>query len=228
MHAMTTSIGVVLAGAVAKGAFEAGVLRALADADVQVLGIVGSSSGALNGTMLAASVAARQVRPGADTLVELWRDSASWTNVFHASLKEALRLDGVSDRTRILALLRKYVPVAELADPAPINLRLLVAALNGVPGAIGDHLATTYESVREFGTADFTTREKLERVFDAATASSAFPLLFAPVEVADIGPCIDGGAVNNTPIKWALETPMGPLVDAVVVIASSVELRTKP
>src|SRR5215468_7254604 len=65
MPAMSTPIAVVLAGAVAKGAFEAGAIRALADADVQVLRVIGASSGALNGTVLAASVARRELQDGA-------------------------------------------------------------------------------------------------------------------------------------------------------------------
>jgi NTE family protein len=225
---MSTSIAVVLAGAVAKGAFEAGVIHALADADVQVLRVIGASSGALNGTVLAASVAGRQLAKGGETLVALWQDSASWSGVFHASIREVLKREGVSDREKILALLREYVPIVDRPDPAEVDLRLLLAALNGVRGQVGDHPATTFESVRDFTTADFTTRAGLDRVFDAATASSAFPLVFAPVDVDDIGPCVDGGAVNNAPVKAALEGDVGARVDAVVVIATSVELRTTP
>jgi NTE family protein len=225
---MSTSVAVVLAGAVAKGAFEAGAIHALSETDVQIVRIVGSSSGALNGTVLAASVAARQLARGAEMLVGLWRDKATWTEVFHASLREALKREGVSDRANVLALLRQFVPVVDMDNPAPIELRLLVAALDGVSGSVGDHPATTYESVCPFSTVDFTTRAGLDRVFDAATASSAFPLVFAPVELPGIGPCVDGGAVNNTPVKEALVGAIGASVDAVVVIASSMELRTAP
>ncbi|HUJ62161.1 MAG TPA: patatin-like phospholipase family protein [Kofleriaceae bacterium] len=225
---MTTRIAVVLAGAVAKGAFEAGAIHELGARDVEILRVVGASSGALNGTVLARSVAARSCAQGAAMLVELWQDKASWTGVFHASLRELARRDGVSDRGKILALLREYVPVIDIADPAQVNLRLLVAALDGVTGAIGDHPATTYESLCEFGTADFTARDALDRVFDAATASSAFPLVFAPVVLPGIGPCVDGGAVNNTPFKAALDGAIGAQLDAIVVVATSVELRTAP
>ncbi len=228
MSEVPIRIAVVLAGAVAKGAFEAGVLQTLTRANVQVVRIVAASSGALNGTMLASAVRARDARGGADKLVELWRDHAEWNDVFHASFRDVRKLHGVSDRSKILELLRTLIPPSPLDDPEEINLRLLVAPLNGAVGAIGDHPATTFESMREFTSADFATAAGVQRVYDAATASSAFPLVFAPVEVDDLGPCVDGGAVNNTPVKWALDGPVGGLVDAVVVVATSVELRHGP
>jgi NTE family protein len=216
-------IAVVLAGAVAKGAYEAGVLQALVRANVHIVRIVAASSGALNGTLLAAAVRARTLPASTDQLVELWRDEASWRRVFHPSLHVLRTLQGVSDRERVLALLRAHVAPVPLGDE--IDLLLLVAPLGGVTSVIGDRPATTYESVQRFTGADFATRDALEHVFDAATASSAFPLIFAPVELGSLGPCVDGGAVNNTPVKWALD---GDPVDAIVVIATSVELRTGP
>jgi predicted acylesterase/phospholipase RssA len=55
-------------------------------------------------------------------------------------------------------------------------------------------------------------------VFTAATASAAFPFVFAPVQVDARGPCVDGGIVNNTPIKEAIDA--NPEVDVVYVIAA--------
>jgi NTE family protein len=219
-------IAVVLAGAVAKGAFEAGVLQAIARTDAEIVRIVAASSGALNGTMLAAAVRSGELRRGTDTLAELWRDHAEWSDVFHASFRDLLARRAVSDQRRILELLRARIPASEPANTAAINLRLLVASLNGVAGTIGDHAATTFEAVLDFTSADFATAASLEHVFAAATASSAFPLVFAPVTVDGVGPCVDGGAVNNTPVKWALEGTLGASLDAIIVIATSVELHT--
>jgi hypothetical protein len=78
----------------------------------------------------------------------------------------------------------------------------------------------------DFQGEDFATAAGLERVFTAAVASAAFPLVFAPVEIDGIGPCVDGGAVNNTPMKWALDGPLGAEIDAVVVVSNAVEHRT--
>ena len=218
----------MLAGAVAKGAFEAGVLQALARTNIHIVRVVAASSGALNGTMLASAVRTRSVEQGVALLGELWRDNAGWTDVFHASFSAITARRAVSDSKQVLQLLRDRIPPVDRPDVEDINLRLLVAPLNGVAGTIGDHPASTYESVRDFESADFATAAALERVFAAATASSAFPFLFAPVEIDDIGPCVDGGAVNNTPVKWALEGALGASVDAIVVVATTVELRTEP
>jgi predicted acylesterase/phospholipase RssA len=220
------AIALVLAGAVAQGAFEVGVIRALVRTDVRIARIVATSSGALNGTVLAAALRRRDPIAGGETLAELWREHAGWNDVFHTSFRELLRRDGLSDQKRLLALLREHIPPGPVHDPAPINLRLIVAALRGCQGAIGARPATTFESVCDFDGEDFATAAGRERVFTAAVASAAFPLVFAPVEVDGLGPCVDGGAVNNTPMKWALDGPVGAEIDAVVVVSTSVERRT--
>lgn len=217
-------IAVVLAGAVAKGAWEAGALHTLARTDLEIVRIVASSAGALNGTMLAAAVRARDLAGGAERLVALWRDRADWHEVFHASWSNIAARRALSDRARVLALLRSEIPPLAVPSPAEIQLRLLVAPLAGQRGVIGDTTATTYEAVLDFTAADFATEAGLARVFDAATASSAFPLIFAPVEVDGLGACVDGGAVNNTPVKWALDAD----VDAIVVIATTPAERQSP
>ena len=56
-----------------------------------------------------------------------------------------------------------------------------------------------------FSGRDFDTAEGLSRIFDVTTAACAFPGLYAPVELAGLGPCIDGGTVNNAPIRYALD-----------------------
>jgi Patatin-like phospholipase len=133
--AQPKTIALVLAGAVAQGAFEVGVIRALARADVDIVRIVASSSGALNGTVFAAGLRARDPIDGAETLARLWRDHADWNEVFHLSVRDLLRRDGLSDQTRLLELLREHVPPSDPDDPAPINLRLIVAALAGPAAA---------------------------------------------------------------------------------------------
>lgn len=228
MAEQTKTIAVVLAGAVAKGAFEAGVIRALADADVKIVRIIAASAGALNGTVLASSVRGRSVRAGAEVLHTLWRDHATWTEVFHPSLRDILAREGISDQKQLLALLHKHVPPSQPADPADINLRIVVAPLNGCPGSVGPHPATTFESICDFDTTAFASNDALAPVFAAATASAGLPIAFAPVDLDGLGPCIDGGMVNNTPMKWALDGSVGAQVDAIVVVATSVERSTEP
>lgn len=221
-------IALVLAGAVAQGAYEVGVIRALARAGVDIVRIVAASSGALNGTVLAAALRRRDPVAGGETLALLWRDHAEWNEVFHISVRDLVKRDGLSDQKRLIELLHDHVPPSQPADPAEINLRLIVAALHGCRGAIGADPATTFESVRDFDSADFATTDGLARVFTAAVASAALPMAFAPVEVDALGPCVDGGTVNNTPMKWALDGALGASIDAIVVIATSVAHRVAP
>ncbi len=223
------SIAVVLAGAVARGAFEAGVIRALAEAkNIRIVRIVAASSGALNGTLLASGVRNDDVPGAAETLKTLWLDHASWTEVFHARLGELLHGVGVSDQVRLLALLRDHVKPSTPDVPADINLRIMVAPLRGVAGHIGDTAATTYEAFQEFDTDAFASAASLAPVFAAATASAAFPIVFTPVELPGLGPCVDGGTVNNTPVGHALDGDVGARVDAIVVVSTAVEQATKP
>ena len=89
------------------------------------------------------------------------------------------------------------------SSPRPVKLRLVLTALAGFDGAIGEQTATTYERVMMFETDAFATDEGCESVCRTAQASAALPGMYAPVEVPGVGPCIDGGTVDNSPIKWA-------------------------
>lgn len=216
-------IALILAGAVAKGAFEAGVVQELVRRDVRIVRIVASSSGALNGTLLASGVRARAVAAAADQLVELWTDHAEWNQIFHLSIADLFRREGIFDDKKVQRLLRDNVKPSALRPGDAIELRLVTAPLHGAPGTIDGAPATTFESVLDFSGESFDSTAALEAVFVAASASAALPVAFAPVDVPALGPCVDGGTVNNTPIKWALEGPVGHSVDAVVVVTTTVQ-----
>ncbi|HEY1811419.1 MAG TPA: patatin-like phospholipase family protein [Kofleriaceae bacterium] len=217
-------IAVILAGAVAKGAFSAGVVQALARMNVQVVRIVAASSGALNGLLFAAGIRARDPVAAADRLVELWSDHGGWSQVFHVSLGDLVRREGVSDDKNLLALIRDNVKPNPSPPGADIELRLVVAPLHGARGSIAGQPATTFEHVLDFAGTAFDSEAGLEPMFAAATASAALPIAFAPVDLPGLGPCVDGGAVNNTPIKWALEGELGRSIDAVVVVTTSMQV----
>lgn len=222
------TVAIILAGAVAKGAFEAGALSVIADANVRVARIVAASSGALNGTYFAAAVRARRERAAAKELIELWEDHAAWSDVVHVNLADVASREGLSDSTKLHALLARSVRPTQVADPAPINLRLVVAPLAGAHGSIGSAAATTYEQVLEFDGPDFDDDASLDRMFTAAVASAAFPGLFAPAHVPDLGACVDGGTVNNTPIAHTLDGTVGASVDTIVVISATPLLAPPP
>lgn len=217
-------IAVVLAGAGAKGAYEAGALHVLARENVQIVRIVAASSGALNGVLLAAAVRGRDLDVGTDKLIDLWRDQAGWTNVFHPKLRLLVARQAISDNAKMLRTLREHVSPQPVGEE--INLRVLVAPLGGITSTIGPRTATSYEALCDFTGSDFATHEALKKLFAAATASAAFPLVFGPVEIDGLGPCVDGGAVNNTPIAQALDGPLGKDIERIVVISTTPELRT--
>lgn len=62
--------GLVLSGGGAKGAYQAGVVKALAELEIEISAISGASIGALNGAVLAC---ARSLPEGAVRLEKLWR-----------------------------------------------------------------------------------------------------------------------------------------------------------
>jgi NTE family protein len=213
-------IALVLAGAVAKGAFEAGVLQILARSNVEVIRIVAASAGALNAVVYAAGIANERQAEAAASLAELWTSEASWRHVFHLNLADLfIHRDGISDQDKLLKVLRERVQRIEA--PKRIELRILVSPLGGREGNIGPDPATTYEYVVDFDQTDFANDDSLEAVFEAAVASAAFPVAFAPAMVDGVGLCIDGGTCNNAPISRAIRGRGARDVDAIVVVTPS-------
>jgi len=212
-----SKIAVVLAGAVAKGAFEAGALRVLARADLQITRIVAASSGALNGAMLAAGVHGGDQVAYVDKLVDLWREHGGWRDAFHFEVADLLSLRGVSDQSGLFKLTRDHITAAPRR--APVFLDVIVAPLRGVVESIDGDAATTYEQKMSFDNGHFETDAGLALVFQAVTASASFPGLFAPEDLPGLGPTVDGGVVNNTPIHHAIDAD----VDAIVVIAPTMK-----
>ena len=98
--AAVKKIALVLAGAVAKGAYTAGVLHRLVRSKVEIVRIVAASSGSLNATLLASGIHAREIVRAADQLVEVWSDHAEWNQIFHVSFGDLFRGEGISDRNK--------------------------------------------------------------------------------------------------------------------------------
>jgi predicted acylesterase/phospholipase RssA len=237
IEAVPRKVAVILSGAVAKGAYAAGALRVLAEQDIEVTRLVAASAGALNAAMYASYLRRGGERHGAEELVKLWIDHASFWSVFSLDLISVLRLEGVSSAAKMRRLLRSRIEAGAVGRPRPISLRILVAPLSGVHSHRLDARAraedddplppganrTTYEYVCDFDQDDFRTEVARDRVVEAALASAAFPFVFQPVCVDPVGRCIDGGAVNNAPIKWAVGGEIGDELDAILVIAPTPE-----
>ncbi|HSN97358.1 MAG TPA: patatin-like phospholipase family protein, partial [Candidatus Nanopelagicales bacterium] len=163
-------VAVVLAGAVAKGAFHAGVLAEIAAREIPVLKVVGTSAGALNGAVFARGVRARDERAAADLLVDLWASRAGLFDVFRVSVRDVWSARGLSSMQNVDAILRE----AEGKLPprgAPIQLEMVVSPLRGAPSE-GDQ-PITFEHVMRFRDEEIDTR--WDRICQAAAASAAFP-----------------------------------------------------
>ena len=205
--APTTKIlhhALVLPGAVARGAFEAGVIDVLTVNDVQIDRIVATSSGAINGVVYAAALRAGIEKQVIPKLLNAWIEMGSWGNSLSFHPLDWIRGRGLSNGDGLLKMMRNLVTPFENSLKRDVELRIIVAPLNGVCGHIGKMPATTFEKALHFANEDFDNAESLEVIFKAVTAACAFPGLFVPVELDGLGPCMDGGAVNNAPIAYAL------------------------
>jgi predicted acylesterase/phospholipase RssA len=214
---MARGAAIVIGGAVAKGAFAAGALaeltKRLQAAGTSIRRLVGTSSGALNAAMLAAGVRAGDPLSASARLTELWEERADIWHVFEPDLASWIRLRGASGTHRIVELLRNECPIRGSFPAQHVSLRMVVAPLAGVGTK-----PTTFEHVERFDGADLDVDDARERIFQAAAASAAFPFAFGPVTLSAVGPCVDGGIVNNTPIREALDGEPG--IDVVYVISA--------
>jgi NTE family protein len=215
--------GLILSGGGARAAYQVGVLAGIADllpvgAKNPFPVIVGTSAGAINAVKLASGAA--EFRTAIHELTDFWQGFRShqvlrsdWAGV----IRQAARFFGRS----LLGLGRKQVPVA-LLNSSPLK-DLLTARLNldGIEEAINArHLravaitAFGYESGQAVtfyqgkGTIDSWLRHRriglpTRLTVDHLLASSAIPLLFAPVKLGQeyFG---DGAVRQSAPISPAL------------------------
>jgi len=214
--AIRSRTALVLAGAVTKGAFEAGALAAAHERGLRFSRVVGASSGAINGACWASAIRAGREDEAAKALPNFWLNRAN-LGTLDVSLGGIFRERGFSTGDKIAALLEEAVASWFSGVQHPSSLRVVITPLGGADGKIGAAPATTYQRVLSFDDEDFDTRERRAEVFRAATASAAFPGAFVPVELPGIGDCVDGGTVNNTPIKEAIT---GEEIDRIVVITT--------
>jgi NTE family protein len=211
---MNDSIAVIITGAVAKGPFHAGALSVLAERALPVASVVGTSAGALNAAVFAAGVATGRVKHAARVAQEVWLDHGSWSDIVSPSLGELLHGQVPFDAKRIRQMLSEalshVIDAAVPNDQAPrpdVHFRLVATDLLGhLKNEEGpdEPAQTTFERSFAFTGADFTSSIGRAQILDCATASATFPVLFAPSKV-DGRPYIDGGAVNNAPVSYAIE-----------------------
>lgn len=174
----------VLSGGGVKGAFEAGVILALAERGFTWNVMAGVSAGALNAAFMAQFAPADQLY-GASELVKLWHSVADkdikkrW---FPFGKLHALSKGGLFNTEPLHVLIKKHLDPKKLATSG-VELAIGAVSLNtGVYKYVG---ATTPD------------------IDKWVLASSAFPVAFPPVEI-DGELWVDGGIRDCTPITDVL------------------------
>ncbi len=217
---------IILAGALAKGAFEAGALKVITqNPELRIKSIVATSSGALNATALAAGITSGRTAQAMDALVRTWIEHGSWFNILEFSLNKIVNRQGLSTSDRLKRLIRVTVEKFVTSELNPIELKIVLTHLSGHMGFINGKPNTTFEAVASFSHLDFYNSQGREHIYTAACASAAFPGLFAPVNVLGYGPCYDGGLVNDTPIKYALENKH---IERIIIISPFPAISASP
>lgn len=217
------NVALVLSGALAKGGFEAGAIKELlplfAKKQMAVRRIVATSAGALSGTVLAAGLRAGNGGDAAELLNHFWEYEAT-LRMFRPDLAGIASARGLFSMAAAHKMLRDHLHKQSRSPGArlPVSLSVVVARLLGHTVRIGDQKYSTFEHVLHF--ADRHFEDQHDRIINAACASGSVPTLFVPLELTDsdghkLGPCADGGAVNNTPIKEALRAD----VDTIFLIS---------
>lgn len=228
---MKTKLGVVLSGGGAKGAYEAGFLKALSEFNIQPDAIAGTSIGALNGSLYSANVHTKEVAVLVD---KIWKDLAKtpalqadkkkvFKNIvevitFFSPLAPVSRLakiatyaiskgsdkEGVLSTSPVSNILEKYVPIDKLLNGLPFYVGVTKSS-----GNFKDFLRII--EMENNGKTEYLKIQSLNKddMYKAILASAALPLAFDAQEVNGVyyrDGCL--GSLNN---EWG-NTPAKPLI----------------
>jgi NTE family protein len=216
-------VAVVAAGAGARGAFEAGALSVLLpwleEQGLRPTVYVGTSAGAINATLLAATADLPAVEAG-EQLLEFWR-SVTIRKVFRSPLRSgpstfATYLGQLMGIAHVLSLLDTTPLVdfaeqtfARFAEPLQRNVASGKVAALAVVATDAHERTTVFADLAPGVTVPVTNVGRaIDYVPTAVTfrhvlASSAIPVLFRPIEVAG-GYYTDGGVRLNVPLAPAV------------------------
>ncbi|MEI9952779.1 MAG: patatin-like phospholipase family protein [Pseudomonadota bacterium] len=148
------STALVLAGAVAKGAFEAGVLSVLAERGERISMLVATSAGSLNAAVYATGVRCGREKRAAEVLQRLWMEQGDWQHIVDFSFLDALAGRGLSS----IAALQNIVErgMQNVAESSESNFR-------GEPALGDDGAAGTDARSREHRDHDLRARDQAAR-----------------------------------------------------------------
>lgn len=228
---MKTKLGIVLSGGGAKGAYEAGFLKALSEFNIQPDVIAGTSIGALNGAIYSANKNTKDV---AIYLEQIWQDLANtpalqpnktklFKNIvevvtFFSPLAPVSKLarvvsyatskgndkEGVLSNEPVKNVLEKYASIDKLLSGLPFYVGVTKS-----DGNFKDFLRLI--EVENNGKTEYLKIQSLgkENIYKSILASAALPIGFDAQEIKGIS-YRDGclGSLNN---EWG-NTPAKPLI----------------
>jgi NTE family protein len=177
----------VLAGGGARGALQAGALRALHEAGYRPDLVCGTSIGALNAAILAVNGFTPDALVALDTA---WRDAARANLLPRGYLGPTVRAFLGRNNSHLQESIRAFL------TEHGVKPELTFGALTGVPTRI------VAADVRGGQTVVYGADPK-EYLLEAVLASSAIPLWVDPLETNGRR-LLDGGAVSNLPIEPAM------------------------
>lgn len=238
---MTIKTAVVIAGAVARGAYEAGALREvlsklLTEEDLRHTLFIGTSAGAINAVLWAGLAnGKRSVREIGDAVCKVWEGLRD-TDVF-APLSSATRATSMLFTGRG----KHFLDTSPLAATVSQKFAELSIKDNIEHGHVsGVAIAATFCGATAAGARSdifyqAKAKPRRQRAFTAlrylpaqiepahVLASSAVPGLFAPIAIAGAF-YVDGGVRLNTPITPAIDFR----AERIILVSSHATFYPKP
>ena len=176
-----TSVGVVLAGGGGKGAYQAGVLKALKENGVlnNIEAISGASIGAVNSLLFAMN--------DIELMYKAWSDINMQT-VFDFEIDTTNGIRPHFSRDEMLKLFEKYIQFEKIKD-CGYDIICSLSRINRED--VTKEPECIYKSLSNCDVE--TAKQRL-------LATTALPVIYSPVELDD-GLYEDGGVTDNTPVK---------------------------
>lgn len=228
---MKTKLGIVLSGGGAKGAYEAGFLKALSEFNIQPDVIAGTSIGALNGAVYCANIRTKEVAILVD---KIWKELANTpalqpdkkkvfknfvevvtffsplapvskvARVVSYAISKGKDKEGILSTTPISNVLEQYASIEKILTGLPFYVGVTKSDGNAV-----DFLRLL--NLENTGLTDYLKIQSLNKdeIYKAILASAALPIAFDAQKINGIqyrDGCL--GSLNN---EWG-NTPAKPLI----------------
>jgi NTE family protein len=175
----------VLPGGGGRGAYQVGVIKALAEAGIEFEMAFGTSIGALNACMMA--------QEQIDRLEDLWCSIKPW---------DIFKLPGASQVGRMM-----FGRKLGLLDTSPMETLLRreisLERLKESDTEVGFFTTDLCSLETRLITVD--SINSTDELIDALMATSAVPIAFPPRQIHGHGLWVDGGLVRNTPMQAAMD-----------------------